>query len=158
MRRRHTSNTRPLRRSYEIHSVLPPTLRNPFLSSTISSFVFTFCPVSTMVTKWTPFCPMSGSAHNSNFIECPDCGAVNPRMSEAAPVPVPQARPSQQREVLHISDSPPKAITVSRFASYGASRRGGGQQSRRPQGLIKRPSIFIPGTMKWPPPIRIVNN
>jgi hypothetical protein len=89
-----------------------------------------------MAAQWTPFCPMSGNAHNSNFIECPDCGAVNPRMSEAAPVPVPQARPSQQREVVHISDSPPKAIMVSRFASYGASRRGG-QQSRRPEGPYK---------------------
>jgi hypothetical protein len=88
-----------------------------------------------MVTKWTPFCPISGSPHNSNYIECLDCGAVNPRMSEAAPVPVPQARPSQPKEVVHVSDSPPKAITVSKFATYGASRRG--QQSRRPEGPYK---------------------
>jgi curved DNA-binding protein CbpA len=30
------------------------------------------------VPKWTPFCGMTGSAHGTNVIECPNCGAITP--------------------------------------------------------------------------------
>jgi hypothetical protein len=33
-----------------------------------------------MTTIWAPFCGVNGQKHDENVINCPDCGARNPRV------------------------------------------------------------------------------
>jgi hypothetical protein len=101
-----------------------------------------------MATKWTPFCPMSGNAHNANFIECPDCGAINPRVSSASkateaakPVPVPHSclrlpPPSQSR-----CRGSPATGNLGRVRVRLAG----------PRGLTRRRSTSTPDTTKLVP-------
>jgi hypothetical protein len=37
-----------------------------------------------MASSWTKFCGEDGSPHDINCIECPNCGAMNPRARQTA--------------------------------------------------------------------------
>jgi hypothetical protein len=84
---------------------------------------------------------MSGNPHDKNIIKCPDCRATNPIATGQASAARQISRPIlPKKEETHviISDSPPKAVTVSsshrRFASYRASQGPSTAGPRRPDG------------------------
>ena len=73
-------------------------------------------------TKWTRFCGEDGKEHNTNLIECPNCGATNPILLDHRP-----PRAKLERDIIDIDAIQPRrvrpsGITVSttgqRFQTY----------------------------------------
>ena len=111
--------------------------------------------MSTPSASWTPFCGKNGSPHNHNFIQCPNCGAVNPRsrIAQQQQVPVPEiidvdahasplncTRPS----AVTVAALPPRttATGLQRFQSY-QGRQVDRQGPRTPAAAASAPADGI---------------
>jgi hypothetical protein len=59
-----------------------------------------------MTTIWAPFCGINGKKHNENIINCPDCGARNPRVPQLG-------------EVVDLSADDPPSTAISVYNNVG---------------------------------------
>ena len=76
--------------------------------------------------KWTFFCGMSGNPHDTNAIECPSCGALNPRATTGSVLPSKYCARSLRKEVFELFSPLPQRI----LPILKSSRRGDGGENQ----------------------------
>ena len=65
------------------------------------------------LSQWTPFCGMSGNPHDTNAIECPNCGALNPRATAGPVLPSKHRARSLRKEAFELFSPLPRRILPS---------------------------------------------